>query len=139
MGSRPDLGHRAGDPGGLQPGELERQRLALWRDEQESLAAVVGALALHHVPLVDQLLEHAPERLFGDLQNHQQVRNLDAGIAVDEVEHPMMGAAEAEFSEHVVGVTDKVAVSEEQEFDNVPDRLVRPVRGIGGAGRALRR
>ena len=86
-----------------------------------------------------QLLEHASERLFGDLQNHQQVCNLDAGIAVDEVQHPVVRAAEAEFGQHMVGIADEIAVSEEQELDNVPDRLVRAVRRIGGAGRALRR
>src|SRR5580704_1495618 len=81
-----DLGHRAGNAGGLQPGELERQRLALGGDVEQPLAAVVGAFPLHHVALVDQLLEHPPERLLGDLQNDEQVGNFYARIAVDEVQ-----------------------------------------------------
>jgi hypothetical protein len=50
-----------------------------------------------------------------------------------------MGAAEAELRKHMIGVADEVAIGEEQELDDIPDRLVRTVRRIGGAGRALRR
>ena len=63
---------------GLQAGELERQRLALRRHEQEPLAAVLRAFLLHHVALIDQLLEHAAERLLGDVEDLEQVGDLHA-------------------------------------------------------------
>src|SRR5690349_490766 len=57
-----ELRKRAGDAGGLQAGESHRQSLAFRRDMKKALAPVIFALALHHVALVDQLLEHPAER-----------------------------------------------------------------------------
>ena len=51
-------------------------------------------------------------------------------MAVDEVQDPVMGAAEVELGERVVGVAHEVAVREEQEFDDVPDRLGRVGAGL---------
>ena len=138
----PSSRERAGDALGLQAGELHRQRLALRRDVEQALAAVVLALLLHDVALVDQLLEHAAERLLGDLQDVEQVGDLHAGMAVDEVQHPVMRPAEAELGQHVVGIADEVAVGEEQQLDEVPDRLAavqaaaRPGRLAGALRRA---
>ena len=120
---RPEAGERARDPLGLQAGELHGELLALRRDEKEAVAAVVRPFLLHHVALVDQLLEHAPERLLGDAQDVEQVRDLHAGIAVDEMQHPVMRAAEAELLQHVVRIGDEVPVGKEQKLDQVPDRL----------------
>ena len=119
----PSSRKRARDARGLQPGELHGQRLALGGDVEQPLAAVVGALLLQHIALVDQLLEHAPERLLGDLQDVEQFGDLHAGIAVDEMQHPVMRAAEAELRQHVVGIADEIAIGEEQKLDDVPDRL----------------
>ena len=47
-------------------------------DVEQPLAAVVGALLLHHIALVDELLEHAAERLLGDLQDVEQLGDLHA-------------------------------------------------------------
>ena len=135
----PELGERARDARGLQAGELHRQRLALRRDEEQALAAVVGAFLLHHVALVDELLEHAAERLLGDLQDVEQVRDLHARIAVDEMQHPVMRAAEAEFRQHIVRVADEVAIGEEQQLDEVPDRLVAAGRTVSGGERPIGR
>ena len=92
---------------------------------EEPLAAVMGALALHDIALVDELLEHAAERLLGDFQDIEEVGDLDAGIAVDEVQHAMVGAAEAEFCQHLVGIADEIAIGEEQKLDEIPARLLR--------------
>ena len=138
MRAGPKLGERAGDPLGLQAGELHGQRLALRRDIEQALAAVVRALLLHHIALVDQLLEHAAERLLGDLQDVEQVGDLHARIAVDEMQHAVMRAAEAELGQHLVGVADEIAVGEEQQLDDVPDRLVGPpLRALPGPAVAL--
>ena len=122
---------------GLQAGELERQRLALRRHEQQPLAAVLRALLLHHVALIDQLLEHAAERLLGDVQDVEQVGDLHARIAVDEMQHAVMRAAEAELAQHLVRIADEVAIGEEQQLDDVPDRLLRRRRWRGGRSARL--
>jgi hypothetical protein len=44
-----------------------------------------------------ELLEHATERLLGDAQNIEQVRDLHTGVAVDEMQHPVVRPAEAEL------------------------------------------
>src|SRR5665213_14551 len=119
----PEFGESAGDALRLQAGELERQRFAFWRDVQEALTPVLRAFLLNHVALIDQLLEHAAERLFGDVEDFQQVSDLHAGIAVDEMQHTVMGAAEGELAQHLVRIADEIAVSEEQQLDDVPGRL----------------
>src|SRR5262245_40483758 len=65
----PELGERMRDAGGLQPGELHGQRLAFGGHIEQPLAAIIGAFLLHHIALVDELLEYAPERLLGDLED----------------------------------------------------------------------
>ena len=47
------------------------------------------------------------------------------GLAVDEVQHAVMGAAEAVVGEDAVGVADEVAIGEEQQLDQVVGRLAR--------------
>src|SRR6516162_194514 len=58
-----NLGERSRDACGLQAGELHGQGLAFRRHVKQPLTAIVGALLLQHVTLVDQLLEYAAERL----------------------------------------------------------------------------
>jgi len=85
---------------------------------------------LHHITFVDELFEHAAERLLGDLQDIEQVRNFHAGIAVDEMQHAVMGAAEAELGQNLVGIADEVAIGEEQELDEVEIGLARLQHGL---------
>ena len=96
------------------------------------------ALLLHDVALVDQLLEHAAERLLGDLQDIEQLGDLHARIAVDEMQHAVVRAAEAELGQHLVGIADEVAIGEEQELDEVPARLAVPARQLGRLAAARR-
>src|SRR6185295_1004215 len=91
---RAEAGERARDPLSLQPGKLHGELFALRRGEKEAVTPVVRALLLHHVILVHQLLEHAAERLLGDAQDLGKVRYLHAGVAIDEMQHPMMRPAE---------------------------------------------
>src|ERR1700730_2210946 len=132
VGVRPELGERARNAAGLQPGELQGERFTLRGDEQQPLAPVVGAFLLQHIALIDELLQHPPERLLGDLQNVEQLRNLHARIAIDEMQDPMVGAPEVELGQGIIGLADKVSVGEEQKLDNVPDGLKVRSRVIGG-------
>ena len=125
---------RAVDAVGLQPGEFPDQRLALGGGVKQALPSVVIAGLLHDIAFVEQLLEHPAQRLLGDAQHVQQIGDLEAGIAVDEMHHPVMGAAEPERLELVVGIADEIAVGEEQQLDDIPAQFARP-RGRGRARR----
>ena len=120
------------DMGEVAGGELDE--LAAQADKNPP---VLRAFFLHHEALIDQLLEHAAERLLGDVEDLQQVGDLHAGIAVDEMQHPVMGAAEGELAEHLVRVADEIAIGEKQQFDDVPDRLRGRRRRRGASHRAL--
>jgi hypothetical protein len=87
---------------------------------------VVIAGFLDDIALVEQLLEHPAERLFGDPQDVQQIGDFQAGIAMHEMHDTMMGAAEAEHLELMVGVADEVAIGEEQQLDDIPAQFARP-------------
>ena len=124
------IGERARDPLGLEAGEFHGQRFALGRGIKKALPAVAFALLLQHVALIHQLLQHPAERLFGDVEDIQQVGDLDAGMAGHEMHDPMMRAAESEFRKRLIGIADEIAIGEEQQFDQIPDRLA------GGPGRS---
>ena len=131
------LAQRAVDAVGLQAGELCHQRLALGGGVKKALPAVVVAGLLHDIAFVEQLLEHPPQRLLGDAQHVQQVGDLQPGIAVDEMHHPVMRPAEPEGLQLVVGVADEIAVGEEQQLDDIPAQIAAR-RGGGDASAAPR-
>ncbi len=68
------------------------------------------------IALVDQLLEHAAQALLGDVEDVQEVGDAQARMAVDEMEHPVMGPAEAEIRQDRVRVAGEVAIGEEQQL-----------------------
>src|SRR6185437_5098629 len=130
-----DLGERLRDASGLQAREPQRELGPLRGRVEQALAAIALAFLLLDVAFVDQLLEHAAERLLGDLENVEQRRDLHTWVAIDEMQHAMVGTAEAELRQHLVGIADEVAIGEEQQLDQVPDRLSRRL-GVGlGRGR----
>src|SRR5258708_3989196 len=96
---------------------------------EQPLTAVIGARPLHDVALVDQLLEHAAEGLLGDLENIKELRDLHSGIAIDEMQYAVMSAAKSELLERIVRVTDEISIGKEQEFNEIPQRLVGGRRG----------
>src|SRR5262249_31590935 len=138
--SRAKLGERAGDSAGLQRGEPHGQSLAFAGGIEKALTAVVLAFLLHHVALIDQLLEHATQRLLGDFQDLEQVGNLHARVAVDEMQDAVVRAAEPETGQSFVRIAYEIPVGKEQKLDEVPHRLVGGRRVVclarsGPAGR----
>jgi hypothetical protein len=136
------FGKHARNTLGLQAGEPQRQPLACLARIQKPLAAIVRARALQHIALINELFEHAAEGLFGDFQDVEQVGDFDAGIAIDEVQHPMVRAAEAKLYQHFIRIADEIAIGEEQKLDQIPIRLLTAVRFFdrigstdGGLGR----
>src|SRR6478752_5195825 len=136
---RRHLGERPGNARGLEAGELLHQRLALRCRKQQALAAIIVASLLHDIALVQELLEHAAERLLGDAQDVEEVGDLEPGIAIDKVHDAMMGAAEAERLQLLVGIADEIAIGEEQQFDDIPAQIASVVCGRPRPGSVLRR
>ena len=59
------------------------------------------------------------------MQNLKKVGNPHPGIAVDEVQHAVMGAAKAFLIQNTVRIAGEIAISEEQGFD-IPIELIMP-------------
>ena len=116
--AEPDSSNARTDAARLWPRQGQRQRAALGGRVELALAAVARALHLHDVAGVDQLLQHARQALLGDLQHVEQFGDRQARPAVDEMQHPVMGAAEAVVGEDLVGVGGEVAIGEEQQLDD---------------------
>ena len=120
----PEFVKHPADPRGLQPGKLHRQGLSGRTDIKQALAAI-GARLLHDIAFVDQLLEYAAERLFGDFQDVEQLGDFHTWVAIDEMQDPVVGAAKAELVQHLIRIADEVAVGKEQKLDQVPVGLAR--------------
>ena len=92
------------------------QARAFRRQIKPPLPPILAAGALNDEALVDKLLQNARQRLLGDLQNIQQFRDFQAGIAMNEMQHPMMRPPEAVLFQHRVGVAGEIAVGEVEQF-----------------------
>src|SRR6185437_2330348 len=135
-----DATQRAVKSFGLQPCKLCHQRLTLGGGEKKALAAIVVARLLHDISLVEQLLEDASERLLGDPQHVEEIGDLQAGVAVDKMQHAVMGAAKTECFQFVVGIADEVAIGKKQKLDEVPaqasdGRRRAPLARLGAGSR----
>ena len=100
----------------LRRGEPLGQRPAPLGGEQQPLAAIGAARLLHDIALVDQLLQHARQALLGDGEDVEQVGDAQARMAIDEMQHAVMRAAEAEILEDGVGIAGEIAIGEEQQL-----------------------
>src|SRR4051794_18977612 len=131
LGVGPELGKRPSYAFGLQACKLHRQRLTLRCHVKQPLAPVIGASPLLHIRFVDQLLENPSKRLLGDLEDIKKLCNLHPRVAIDKMQYPVMCPAEAKRRQHLIRVADKVAISKEQQLDDIPNRLdftPRPLR-----------
>ncbi len=97
---------------GLQPGQFHRQRFARRRGIKKALTAVIGAFLLQHIAFVDQLLEDAGQRLLGDIEDLQQIRHLHTRMPCHEMQDAVVGPAEAELGQRLVGVACEIAIGE---------------------------
>src|SRR5262249_36918963 len=75
-------------------GQVALEFLALLSEPQPALASVSRAALLLDVALLDQILQHAADRLLGDLQDRQQMADRLSAVAADEIERAVMRAAE---------------------------------------------
>jgi hypothetical protein len=78
-----------------------------------------------------QFAQHARQTLLRDLQDFQEIGDAHARIAVNEIQHAVMGAPETDFGEDAIGLADEVAIGQEEGFDEperVSTRGVKPLR-----------
>ncbi len=68
------------------------------------------------------------KRLLGDFQNIEQLRHAQTRVPVDEMQHPMMGAAEAVLGQNLVGFAREIAIGEKQQL-RASDKLI-PALGV---------
>ena len=120
-GARPDVIERTCDPLCLQTGQFHGQRFACWRGVKKALPAVVGAFLLQDIAFVDQLLEDTGQRLLGDIEDLQEICHLHTRMPCHEMQNAVVGTAEAECGQCLVGIPDEIAVGEKQELDQIPD------------------
>ena len=53
-------------------------------------------------------------------RNVEQLGHLHSRIAIDEMQHTMVGAPEAKRCQHLVRIADEITIGEEQKFDQIP-------------------
>ena len=101
---------------------------------EKPLAPVVRALARLDETAVEQLLEDAVEALLGDLENVEQRRDGEAWTPVDEMQHPVVRAAEFIFLQQTVRVLHEVSIGEKKQLHHVENRVVALRREIRAGG-----
>lgn len=121
---------RAAQMIGLKVGQFYSEFTAFACRVQQALAAIFQSGYLLDKTGLDQILEDARQALLGYAQHLQKISHRQAGIAVDEVQNAVMGAAEFEpFKDHV-GRSNEVAIGKENEFDQA-QHVTLPIIGIG--------
>jgi hypothetical protein len=108
----------------LQTREILRQAPASRRRKQKPLSAVDDARPLFDEILVEQVLQHARQALFGDPQNVEQFGDGKSRLPIDEMQHAVMRAPKRQSFQQAIGIADEVSIGKEQQFDKVEHRLL---------------
>ena len=91
---RSGLAKGAGDPGALAVEELGVKGVTGLCEAQQALAAVTPSLLLLDEAAGGEIFQDTAEALLGDLQDFQKLADREVRLAADEMERPVMGAAE---------------------------------------------
>lgn len=67
-------------------------------------------------PLAYELAQNPRQTLLGDPENRQKLGDGDVGVAPDEIDHPVMRAAEAEGCQNRVALGREVPIGEEEQL-----------------------
>ncbi len=105
-----------GQPAALGFRKTAFQRHAFGGQLQKPLAAVLPALVLDDELLAAKPAENPGQALFCDFQDGQQFRHIDARIAPEKINDPVMRPSEAVFGEDGVRFCRKVAIGEIQQL-----------------------
>jgi hypothetical protein len=79
-----------------------------------------------------QLLHHAPQRLFGDPEQREQVRNRQPRLARDEIKRAVMRPAQLDLGEPGVDRAPQRRMGEKQKFDAAAHLSLAQEKGRGG-------
>ncbi len=79
-----------------------------------------------------QIGEDAPQRLFGDGEEAEEFAHGQAGLARDEIERAVVGAAKPFIGEQRVGAADHAGVAEIEQLDATSDFVFAQEEGGGG-------
>ncbi|GGE40280.1 hypothetical protein GCM10007276_16980 [Agaricicola taiwanensis] len=57
--------------------------------------------------------------MLGDLEDVEQLRDLEARVTVDEMQHAMMGSAETVAIKDAIRAADEIAIAEKEQLDDL--------------------
>ena len=100
------------DPIDLQGNQLIGKRRAFRRQGEKAFSPIRLASLLDDKSLIDQLFQNPRETLLGNFENIKEIGDAQAGVPVDEMQHPMVSTTKPEFGKDDVGFASKVPVSE---------------------------
>ncbi len=99
---------------------LGEARAARWRGD----VAAAGVCCTFDETLAHQLAEDAGQALLGDAEDGEQFADADLGMAPDEINDAVMGAAEIIARQDGIRLGGEVAIGEIEQFDALPQLLV---------------
>ena len=94
-----------------------------------ALPSIGSACARLDEAFFDELLQDPIQALLGDPQDVEQFGNGESGLAIDEMQHPMVSASKIVVAKDAVGVAHEVAIGEEEQLNEI-------IRGALGEGAA---
>src|SRR6185312_4620858 len=120
-----------GDALALVLGELALELDALLGELEQALPAVAAARLLADEALAHELAQDAAQALLGDAQDAEQVGDAHLRMAADEIDDAVMGAAEAVFRQHGVGLGGEVAIGVIEQLDRLAQLLLAEEEQVG--------
>jgi hypothetical protein len=84
---------------------------------EKALPPVVRAWSLLDEFLPYQVPKNAVQALLGNSQDAEQLANRHLRMAPDEMNHTVMGAAEAKLRQDGIGLRGEISIGEEQQLD----------------------
>jgi hypothetical protein len=91
-----------------------------------------AAALLLDVFLLEQVLQHATDRLLGDLQDRQQMADRLAGMTADEIERAVVAPAELVALELLVRFEGEVAIGIEHQLDAMAQLFLAEEQRVRG-------
>ena len=92
------------------------------RQKKQALASVFRAGALLHVAIINQVFQNTRQTLLGDIQDIKQGGNRKAGVAVHEMQHPVVRPPEAIARQNPVWLAHKIAIAKKHQLDKLEIR-----------------
>ncbi len=115
----PDVGNGLVNAAGLSDRKRSKEAAAFFSGMEKALAAIGMAGALFDIAVVDQLAQHARQALLGDLEDIEKVGDGHARAQIDEIQHPVVGAAEPLTLKNGICVAGEITIGEKEQAHDV--------------------